>query len=197
METKSLTIADALPLAEKHIAEVISSSARLRGYAFLPVHFWRETDRYWVFSSVSPQSQAEGRVPGAISACVDKHDGHIWSTKEQEQYAQSLSPIPPPARPVNAVGQPMLEIEVASAIAQRAIAEIICRSRELQNLDFNSGRFSGFTNQYWKFTAVARDATHEVSVFLDPFDGRLLSAEEVAHCDAGQSSIPQTEAVAA
>lgn len=92
MENNPLTLIEALPLAQRHIAEVINRSERLRRYEFLPVEFWRETERYWVFSAVSPQSQAEGRVPGAVSVCVDKLDGHIWSVEEQERYAQSLSP---------------------------------------------------------------------------------------------------------
>lgn len=102
MENRTLTVAEALPLAERHIAEVITRSKRLSHYEFLPVKFLRETARYWVFTSVSPQSQAEGYVPGAVSACVDKVDGHIWSIEEQERYAQSLSPFPSIQKPDSA-----------------------------------------------------------------------------------------------
>ena len=93
MEHKVLTIAEALPIAERHIAEVIARSERLRKYEFDPVCFRREADRYWVFSAGSRQLQEEGRVPGAVSACVDKVDGHVWSLEEQERYAQSLSAV--------------------------------------------------------------------------------------------------------
>lgn len=99
MDDKTLTIADALPIAEREIATVINGSERLRRYEFGPVHYLRETDRYWVFSAGSEQLMEEGYVPGAISACVDKIDGHVWDTDEQVRYAQSLSPLRPAAQP--------------------------------------------------------------------------------------------------
>ncbi len=102
MEDKTLTIAEALPIAERYIAEIIARSERLRKYEFGPVRFRREADGYWVFSAGSRQLQEEGRVPGAVSACVDKVDGHVWSLEEQERYAQSLSPIRQAATPDSA-----------------------------------------------------------------------------------------------
>lgn len=102
MEDKTLTITEALPIAERHIAEVIASSERLNKYEFGPVHFRREADCYWVFSAGSRQLQEEGYVPGSVSACIDKIDGHVWSIEEQERYAQSLNSIRQVATPDSA-----------------------------------------------------------------------------------------------
>lgn len=102
MEDEILTIEKALAIAEREIAAAISASERLSKYEFGPVRYRRETDRYWVFSAGSKQLMAEGRVPGAVSACIDKVDGHVWDTEEQVRYAQSLSPLRPVAQPDSA-----------------------------------------------------------------------------------------------
>jgi hypothetical protein len=103
MEMNSISIKEALPIAEKHIADVVCGSERLKAYQFGPVYLRWETERYWVFSSASEQLIEEGYVPGAISACVDKADGHIWSIEEQSRYAQSFSPIQQVTQPESAV----------------------------------------------------------------------------------------------
>ncbi len=199
MKDETLTIAEALPIAERHIATVIAGSARLSKYAFMPVRLRHETDRYWVFSAPSPQSQAEGRVPGAVSACVDKVDGHIWSTKEHERYAQSRSPFPPPPKPVNAVGKEMLDIEDALDIARRALAEIIRNAPELQGREFSAGRLTGWNDAYWMFSVEDRAGGSPVSVYLDPFYGHILSAEEVARAEQNLAPSPvlRAESIAA
>lgn len=102
MDNKPLTIEDALQIAQREIASVIASSDRMEEYEFEPVRLRWEYDLFWVFSAGSKQLMDEGYVPGAISACVDKVDGHIWSIEEQERYAQSLSPIRPVAQPDSA-----------------------------------------------------------------------------------------------
>jgi hypothetical protein len=35
----------------------------------------------------SPEWQQEGRVPGGLICSIDKVDGHLWTTDEQEHYA--------------------------------------------------------------------------------------------------------------
>ncbi len=72
---------------------IIKNAEELQGYEFGPVKFRRENERFWVFSAGSGQLFEEGYVPGAVYACIDKIDGHVWSLEEQERYAQSLSVI--------------------------------------------------------------------------------------------------------
>lgn len=189
---------DALQIAEREISEVIRSSERLRRYEFEQVKLREEYDRFWVFSAGSKQLMDEGRVPGAVSACVDKVDGHIWSIKEQERYAQSLSPIPPPPRPVSADGKMMMDIEEGSAIAQREISEIIGNSEELRGYEFSPVRFRRWNDQCWVFSATSARLIEEGSeqgeifVCIDPFDGHVLSAEEQER--SGQSLTPLRQA---
>jgi hypothetical protein len=102
MEQNNLTVKDAYAVAERAILEIIRNAEELQGYDFGPVKFRRENDRFWVFSAASEQLIEEGYVPGAVYACVDKVDGHIWSIEEQERYAQSLSPIKQVTRPESA-----------------------------------------------------------------------------------------------
>lgn len=91
MNQGNLTINEALAIAEREIAEIIKTAPELQGYEFKPVHYWRETDPYWVFSAVSERLIEEGYVPGAVLACVDKTDGHVWSVEEQERHWESVS----------------------------------------------------------------------------------------------------------
>lgn len=91
MEQQTLTIEQAQAIAEQAISDIIRYAEDLKGYHFNPVKFRRDNDRYWVFSAASEQLIEEGYVPGAVYACVDKADGHVWSTEEQDRYAQSLS----------------------------------------------------------------------------------------------------------
>ncbi|MGH9831868.1 MAG: hypothetical protein ACRD9Y_02560 [Blastocatellia bacterium] len=193
-----MTIEAASIIAERHITAVINGSERLRKYEFGPVKFWRETDRYWVFSAGSRQLMDEGYVPGAISACVDKLDGHVWSIKEQEQYAQSLSPIPPPPRPVSADGKVMMDVEDALSIARREISEIIKNSDELRGYEFEPVRLRRWTGPYWVFSAESPQLTEEGSeqgeifVCVDPFDGHIWSLEEQGAHERSRSQIEQT-----
>lgn len=97
-----MTIKDAQLIAERAIAEIIKTAVELQGYEFGAVSLRRENDRYWIFAAGSRQLIEEGYVPGAVFACIDKIDGHVWSTEEQVQYAQSLSPLRPVAQPDSA-----------------------------------------------------------------------------------------------
>ncbi len=203
MKNNALTIDEALAIARREIAGVINNSERLRKYEFKPVRYRRETDRYWVFSAASEQLIEEGYVPGAVSACVDKVDGHIWSVKEQEQYAQSLSPFPPPPRPVSADGKVMMDIEEGLAIAQREISKIIENSDELRGYEFDSVRLRRWNDNRWVFSAEStqpdgdESTRREVSVSVDPFDGHILSAEEQRRLGEPDDRISQPESVAA
>jgi hypothetical protein len=45
-----------------------------------------ENERFWTFVCGSDQLFDEGYVPGAVYACVDKVDGHVWADAEVEQF---------------------------------------------------------------------------------------------------------------
>ena len=59
------------------------------GYSFGPVLFLREEGRCWVFVTSSPQLKAEGHIPGAVLAYVDKLDGHVWQQADFARLRQS------------------------------------------------------------------------------------------------------------
>jgi hypothetical protein len=81
-----LTIQIAKEIAEDHIKRVIRNSERLSHYEFGPTVFDRENEWTWTFVSGSKQLQEEGCVPGAVFAVVDKSDGHVWDSEEQERF---------------------------------------------------------------------------------------------------------------
>ena len=41
----------------------------------------------FTFVTLSPEWQEEGRVPGGLTCCVDRVDGHVWTAAEQQRYA--------------------------------------------------------------------------------------------------------------
>jgi hypothetical protein len=196
MESKKLTVDDALPIAERHIADVIANSKRLRRYEFGPVLYSRDNDRVWTFAAGSRQLQEEGYVPGAVFASIDKVDGHVWSNKEQERYAQSLSPIPPPPKPVNAAGKEMMDVEDVADIARDEME----KRAELEGRELDGVRLSRWNKHYLTFCATFEDGG-EALVFVEPFYGRILSAEEAARIDANlrlsQSALQPIESYAA
>ena len=93
MEQQSINFADAQAIAERTIAEIIRMAPELTGYQFNAVKYRREDDLFWVFSAASAQLIEEGYVPGAVFACVDKMDGHIWSEEEHVRYAQKMNAL--------------------------------------------------------------------------------------------------------
>ena len=198
MNQKTLTINDAQIIAEREISETIRNAEELQGYEFGPVRFRRENERFWVFSAGSRQLFEEGYVPGAVSACIDKVDGHVWSIKEQERYAQSLSPTPPPPRPVSADGKVMMDVEDGLAIARREISEIIKNSGELCGYEFEPVRLRRWTGPYWVFSAESPQLIEEGSergeifVCVDPFDGHIWSLEEQKAHERSRRQIEQT-----
>lgn len=197
MKRRNITINDAQIIAERAISEIIANAEELQGYEFGPVKFRRESDRFWVFSAASEKLIEEGYVPGAVFATVDKADGHVWSIKEQERYAQSLSPIPPPPRPVSADGKMMMDIEDGLAIARREISEIIENSEELRGYKFSPARLRRWNDRCWVFSAASERLIEEGSdrgeifVCIDPFDGHVLSAEEQERLGQGLNPLRQ------
>ena len=90
MKHQTLTIAEAQRIAEDNIRRRISQSERLSRYQFGPVVFERDDEYFWTFVSGSKQLQDEGWVPGALHACVDKVDGHVWTSEEMEEFFTNL-----------------------------------------------------------------------------------------------------------
>ena len=93
MATEKKSIEQALPVADREIQRIIATSAELQGYVFKPTRYAREIEPCWMFCAVSDQLIEEGYIPGAVFACVDKTDGHIWSDEEFERYAQKLNAL--------------------------------------------------------------------------------------------------------
>ena len=81
-----LNYEEALQLADLYIKERILASEFLSRYEFGELGLRSENERFWTFVRGSDQLFDEGYVPGAVYACVDKVDGHIWSDDEVEQF---------------------------------------------------------------------------------------------------------------
>lgn len=78
----NITRDEARLLAEKAIEEL--GRKRFAAYTFAPAVFYSEQPQTWVFTAPSEQLLAEGYIPGALFAEVDKLDGHIWPDEELE-----------------------------------------------------------------------------------------------------------------
>ncbi|MGH9846346.1 MAG: hypothetical protein ACREEM_47210 [Blastocatellia bacterium] len=81
-----LNYEEALQIAERHIKERVRVSDFLSRYEFGELGLRSENERFWTFVRGSDQLFDEGYVPGAVYACVDKADGHLWSGDEVEQF---------------------------------------------------------------------------------------------------------------
>lgn len=86
MKKQFLTITMAQQIAEENILRRISQSEKLAAYQFAPVVLESDGEYFWTFVSGSEQLQREGMVPGALHACVDKIDGHVWTNQEMEEF---------------------------------------------------------------------------------------------------------------
>lgn len=86
-----INLQEALEIAEHEIQQRIETAPELAGYEFGTVRLRRENPAFWVFSAGSEQLIEEGYIPGAIFACVDKTDGHLWTREEQERYFSALT----------------------------------------------------------------------------------------------------------
>lgn len=87
------TYAEALAIAERHIKKQIADSEFLSRHQFGEVGLQSENERFWTFLRGSSQLFDQGIVPGAVYACVDKEDGHVWSDENVEQfYLQKTAP---------------------------------------------------------------------------------------------------------
>ena len=84
----NITREQAQTIAERAIAQIIQTSPHLTNFLFTPVGWQRETDFYWVFAAACPELMRQGFVPGAVFACIDKQDGHVWSDEEFERLAE-------------------------------------------------------------------------------------------------------------
>jgi hypothetical protein len=74
----------AFSIAERDLLERQKSYPTVE---FDPLSFRREDVMWWEFCSVSPDWIEEGRIPGALLACVDKVDGHVWTKEDFEKFA--------------------------------------------------------------------------------------------------------------
>jgi hypothetical protein len=88
MNPEKITLEQASQIADSEIQRILRTAPELQGYRFSPTRFARENDSYWVFGAASEQLIEEGYIPGAVFACVDKKDGHLWNDAEHEQYAR-------------------------------------------------------------------------------------------------------------
>lgn len=86
-----VTFEGALRIASEDIERRIENSARLSKYSFSHVELKNANDKFWTFVSGSEELQAEGVVPGALYASVDKTDGHLLTSDEVEQFYRALA----------------------------------------------------------------------------------------------------------
>jgi hypothetical protein len=113
-----LSIEDALPIAEDYIKQLIEIRREkyaneaasvalyskrksfyylhLKEIAFEPVRFSIATECCWSFIAPSEALQAEGWVPGALFANIDKVTGQVWDRPETQavitKYGERLDP---------------------------------------------------------------------------------------------------------
>lgn len=92
MKKQFLTITMAQQIAEENIRRRISQSEKLAAYQFAPAVLESDGEYFWTFASGSEQLQQEGVVPGALHACVDKVDGHVWTNQEMEEFFSDKQP---------------------------------------------------------------------------------------------------------
>lgn len=89
-------------IAEQLLRSQVAASEFWRRYHFNETLLFRETPVFWVFLLPSEELIEESHVPGGLTICVDKSDGHVWSNEEQEAYfaaqAARSQPEPQPAR---------------------------------------------------------------------------------------------------
>jgi len=85
----ALTYEQAVVIADRCIRERIATSEFFSRYQFSDVGLKSENERFWTFVAGSDQLFEEGYVPGAVFACIDKQDGHLWSREEQEQFYET------------------------------------------------------------------------------------------------------------
>jgi hypothetical protein len=60
---------------------------RYQDVTFGDVEIYAYHPMVYTLVTFSPEWQHEGRVPGGLICSIDKVDGHVWTTDEQEQYA--------------------------------------------------------------------------------------------------------------
>ncbi len=79
-----LTFADAYLIAASALEEL--QARHFPDHTFKPVTYRGERYETWTFACASEQLMAQGFIPGALFADVDKIDGHVW---QQEEYLQA------------------------------------------------------------------------------------------------------------
>jgi hypothetical protein len=99
MTNRKLSLQQAQQIAQVAINRIISTAAAYASCQFNPASLQYETDVYWTFAAASQELRQQGIVPGAIHVCVDKRDGHIWSSEELDRfYDQQGAAASPVAR---------------------------------------------------------------------------------------------------
>jgi hypothetical protein len=86
MLNRKLTIQQAQQIAQAAINQIVSNAASFSSYQFNPASLQYETEAYWTFAAASQELMRQGIVPGAIHVCVDKQDGHVWSSEELDHF---------------------------------------------------------------------------------------------------------------
>jgi hypothetical protein len=82
-----ISVDAARSIAEQVIAQL--QQAHFPSYTFDEVKYGGEGPWWWIFGAASEQLQAEGRIPGALFAYVDKLDGHVWHSEEMENLLEA------------------------------------------------------------------------------------------------------------
>lgn len=79
-----VTLDQARLIAETYLVDIWVKE--YSSYTFEPMCFVYDDPMRWVFRSHITELVAQGMVPGALFAVVDKLDGHIWQDGESERY---------------------------------------------------------------------------------------------------------------
>ena len=95
MPIRKPNFAVAQTIAERELARVTGQSERLSHYRFGPLRLRQENERFWTFYAGSRELVEEGGAPGGIHICVDKADGHVWTTEELEQFYLNVAAAAP------------------------------------------------------------------------------------------------------
>lgn len=81
-----LTMKKAQEIAEVALKAKIQASEKLRVFTFEEARFVKDYPPCLVFAADSEEMGEAGYAPAALFVYVDKIDGHVWSSAEQDIY---------------------------------------------------------------------------------------------------------------
>lgn len=77
---------EAQEIAEVALQAKIQAAEKLRSFTFEKAAFVREYPPCLVFAASSEEMGEAGYAPAALFVYVDKADGHVWTSEEQDIY---------------------------------------------------------------------------------------------------------------